>query len=154
MNWFECKVSYEKTMENGSQKKVTEPYLLDALSYTEAELRIIEEIKPYVSAGVTIYSIARARIAEMFFNASGDRYFRAKVQFITLEEKSGTEKRQNVQMLVQASDIRHALDVLEEGMKKTMADYVVIGMTETAIVDIFPFAAPDTEGDKKSQSKN
>ncbi len=141
MNWFECKISYEKIMENGMQKKVTEPYLVDALSFTEAEARIIEEIKPFISGDFTIADIKRARISELFFNENGDRYYRIKVYFITLDEKSGAEKKTAVQMLAQASDIKEAIAVLEEGMKGTMADYTIASVTETMLMDVFPFSA-------------
>ena len=140
MNWFECKISYEKMMENGVQKKVTEPYLVDALSFTEAEARIIEEIKPYISGEFTIADIKRARLSELFFNENGDRYYRIKVCFITLDEKSGAEKKTAVQMLAQASDLKEAIAVLEEGMKGTMADYIIASVTETMIMDVFPFS--------------
>jgi hypothetical protein len=140
MNWFECKVSYEKMMENGVQKKVTEPYLVDALSFTEAEARIIEEIKPYISGEFLIADIKRARLAELFFNESGDRYYKIKVYFITLDEKSGAEKKTAVQMLAQATDIQNAIAVLEEGMKGTMADYTIASISETMIMDVFPFS--------------
>ncbi len=139
-NWFECKISYDKTMENGVQKKVTEPYLVDALSFTEAEARIIEEIKPYISGEYTIADIKRARLNEIFFNENGDRYYKIKVYFITLDEKSGAEKKTAAQMLSQASDINEAIRVLEEGMKGTMADYSIASVTETTLMDIFPFA--------------
>ena len=140
MNWFECKISYEKTMESGFVKKVTEPYLVDALSFTEAEARIIEEIKPYISGEFTITDIKRAKINELFFNESGDRYYKVKVSFITLDKRTGGEKRTNVQMLAQASDIQEAKDVLVEGMKGTMADYVIGEIKETNIMDVFPFS--------------
>lgn len=93
MNWFECKVSYEKAMEGGMQKKVTEPYLVDAMSFTEAEARIIEEIRPYISGEFTVADIKRARLSEIFYNPQGDRYYKAKVCYITLDEKSGAEKK-------------------------------------------------------------
>ena len=141
MNWFECKVSYEKMMENGVQKKVTEPYLVDALSFTEAEARIIEEIKPYISGEFTITDIKRARLAELFFNEEGDRYYKIKVFFITLDEKSGAEKKTAVQMLAQASDLKHAISVLEEGMKGSMADYTIGSVAETMIMDVFAFSS-------------
>ena len=140
MNWFECKISYEKMMENGVQKKVTEPYLVDALSFTEAEARIIEEMKPYISGEFTVIDIKRARIAELFFNESGDRYFRFKVFFISLDEVSGAEKKTAAQMLAQASDIKDAISVLENGMKGTLADYVIASVSETSIMDVFPFS--------------
>ena len=98
-NWFECKVSFEKIMENGAQKKVTEPYLVDALSFTEAEARIIEEIRPFVSGEFTVTDIKRARLSELFFNENGDRFYKIKVYFITLDEKSGAEKKTAAQML-------------------------------------------------------
>ena len=140
-NWFECKVSYDKAGEGGMPKRVTEPYLVDALSFTEAEARIIEELRPYISGDFTVVDIKRARLAELFFNPAGDRYYRLKVFFITLDEKNGTEKKTAVQMLAQASTVREAIDVLEEGMKGTMADYVVASVTETLLIDLFPSSA-------------
>lgn len=140
MNWFECKISYEKMMENGVQKRVTEPYLVDALSFTEAEARIIEEMKPYISGEFMVADIKRARIAELFTNENGDRYYRFRVVFVSLDEKSGVEKKTTVAMLAQASDLKEAIAVLEEGMKGTMADYVLVSVTETMIMDVFPFS--------------
>lgn len=148
MNWFECKVSYEKVMENGIQKKITEPYLVDALSFTEAEARIIEELKPFISGEFMIADIKRAKYAELFFNETGDRYYKIKVLFITLDEKSGAEKKTAVQMLAQASDLKEAISVLEEGMKGTMADYSIGAVTETMLMDVFPFSA---EGKEKTK---
>lgn len=139
-NWFECKVSYEKVLENGMQKKVTEPYLVDALSFTEAEARIIEEIRPYISGEFTITDIKRAKLSELFFNDNGDRFFKAKVMFISLDEKSGTEKKTAVQMLAQASDIKEALRVVEKGMEGTLADYSIASLAETTIMDVFPYS--------------
>lgn len=140
-NWFECKVSYDKMMENGMQKKVSEPYLVDALSFTEAEARIIEEIQPYISGEFTIADIKRVKYSEIFFNENGDRFFKAKIFFITLDEKSGAEKKTTVQMLAQASDLKDALSVVEQGMAGTMADYTIASLAETAIMDIFPYSS-------------
>ena len=113
-NWFQIKASYDKTMENGVQKKVTESYLVDALSFAEAEARAIEELRPYIVGEFTIAAVGRMKLAELFFNENGDRYFKAKLFFITLDEKSGTEKKTAVHMLAQASDIREALEVVEK----------------------------------------
>lgn len=140
-NWFECKVSYEKTMENGTQKKVTEPYLVDALSFTEAEARIIEELRPYIAGEFTIADIKRAKLSELFFNENGDRYFKAKVCFITLDEKSGTEKTTVANMLAQACDLREALQVVNKGMEGTMADYYISSLSATQIMDVFPYSS-------------
>ena len=139
-NWFEVGVSYEKMLENGLQKRVTEPYLIDTLSFTEAEARAIEEMKPYISGDFTIATMKRAKLSEIFFNKNGDRFFKAKVQYITLDEKSGVEKKTAVFMLVQASDIQEAKDVLTKGMSGTMADYELTEIKETKIMDVFPYS--------------
>lgn len=144
-NWFECKISYEKTLENGIQKKVTEPYLIDALSFTEAEARIIEEIRPYISGEFVIADIKRAKLSELFFNENGDRFYKVKVYFITLDERSGAEKKTAATMLAQASSIKEALEVVEKGMEGTLADYVIASLTETAIMDVFPYGCDKEE---------
>lgn len=148
-NWFECKITYDKTQENGVLEKVTEPYLVDALSFTEAEARIIEELRPYISGEFTVADIKRAKLAELFFNENGDRYYKAKVYFITLDEKSGTEKKIGVQMLAQASDIKEALAVVEKGMEGTMADYIIASIAETQIMDVFPYSSDSDEAAPK-----
>ncbi|MDR0994714.1 MAG: DUF4494 domain-containing protein [Tannerella sp.] len=140
-NWFECKVAYEKVMENGMQKKVSEPYLVDALSFTEAEARIIEEMRPFISGEFTVTDIKRARYSEIFFNESGDRYYKVKVYFITLDEKSGAEKKTAAMMLVQASTLQEAINGLDKGMNGTLADYTIASVTETLLMDVFPFTA-------------
>ena len=123
------------------QKKVTEPYLVDAISFTEAEARITEEVRPFISGEFTVTDIKRARLSELFFNENGDRFYKVKVNFITLNEKSGAEKKTAAQMLAQASTLKEAIAVLEEGMKGTMADYTIASVTDTQIMDVFPFNA-------------
>ena len=144
--WFECKIRYEKVMENGMNKKVTEPYLVDALSFTEAEARIIEEISPFISGEFTVADIKRANYSELFNDETGDRWFRCKLQFVTLDEKSGAEKKTSTNVLVQAGDLREAVKNLDEGMKGTMADYVIASVAETAIMDVYPYSSePDVK---------
>ncbi len=147
-NWFECKIRYEKTLENGINKKVTEPYLVDALSFTEAEKRIIEEMTPYISGEFTVSDIKRANYSELFdsIEEAADRWFKCKLYFITLDEKSGAEKKTATQILVQAADLRDAVKKLDEGMKGTMADYSIASISETLIMDVFPYEAePDVK---------
>ncbi|MDR1380616.1 MAG: DUF4494 domain-containing protein [Tannerella sp.] len=140
-NWFECKINYEKVAEDGIQKKVTEPYLIDALSFTEAEARIIEEMRPYISGEFTIVDIKRARYAETFLNDSGDRFYKVKINMITLDEKSGAEKKTPLQMLAQASTLHEAISVIDNGMRGTLADYAIASVAETTLLDVFPFVA-------------
>lgn len=137
--WFECKIKYEKTAEEGKIVKVNEGYLIDALSFTEAEARIIEEMKPFISGEFQVANIKRARINEMFFNENGEKWYRSKVNFITLDEEKGVEKRTGVNMMVQASDIKEALDGIIEGMKGSMADYEIASITETTIIDVYKY---------------
>ena len=150
-SWFECKVSFEKVLENGMQKKVTEPYLVDALSFTEAEARIIEEIRPFISGEFTVTDIKRASLSELLFNENGDRFYKIKVYFITLDEKSGAEKKTAAQMLAQACTLKEAIAVLEEGMKGTMADYTIASVTETMLMDVFPFSVNDDKTPKSGE---
>ena len=145
--WFVCKISYEKTMENGMNKKVTEPYLVDALSFTEAEARIIDEVGPYISGEFTVTAVAKANYSELFFaeDAASDRWFKCKLGFITLDEKTGNEKKTYTNVLVQAFDLRDAVKKLDEGMKGSMADYIILSVAETPIMDVYPYEAKEGE---------
>lgn len=136
-NWFECKVRYDKIQENGAVKKVNEPYLVDALSFTEAEARIIEEQTPYISGEFSVSAVKRTKISEIFFNEDGDRWYLVKVAFITIDERTGVEKRSATFILVQASDFRDSLEKFVEGMKGTMADYEIVSITETPLMDVY-----------------
>lgn len=140
VNYFLSTVRYDKTMENGLNKTVSEQYLFDALSFTEAEARTIEELKPYISGEFSIPQIVKPRISELMLSedVSADRYYKVKVSFITLDEKSGAEKKTNSFILVQASDFKNAYDRFIEGMKGTMADYEIVSIVETQILDYYP----------------
>ena len=149
-NWFECKVRYEKMLETGIQKMVTEPYLVDAWSFTEAEARITEEITPYMSGEFSISDIKRVKYSESFFNETGDRYYKMRLYFITLDEKSGTEKKSATNMLVQASTLKEAVLIVEKEMEKSMVDYTIASATETAIMDVYPYTT--AVQDKKEET--
>ena len=177
--WFECRVRYDQTQENGSQKAVTYQYVVDALSFAEAEKRITEEMAPYISGEFEVTDVKKAAYKEIFFmrNAEktfhneveemtramqkGDmkkadevfhrpleeqtntdsRYYKAKLQFITIDEKTAKEKRSNVTYLVEATSLHNALDNIDAVMKGTMLDYVQASVSETAIMDVYEYAA-------------
>jgi len=139
-NWFECKVRYDRQGEDGLLKSVTEAYLVDAITFAEAEKRINIEMKPFVSGEFLVANIKRVKIAEMFFDATGDKWYRSKVMFMSLDEEKGIEKRTASTMFVQASDMKSALDNLLEGMKNTLADYEIAAIVETAIMDVYQYA--------------
>jgi len=144
-NWYECRVKFEKTLENGTQKKVTEVYLVDAMSFTEAENRIIEEMTPFISGEFEVSAVKKDRIAEMFIDPEGDKWYRAKVMFITLDEKSGAEKKAASTMLVQAKDFQMAVKNLEDGMKGTMSDWEINTISETVIMDVYGVVAKEVK---------
>ena len=153
MQWFECKVKYDKTLETGAVKTVTEPYLVDALSFTEAEARITEEMEPYISGEFTVSAVRRVNLSDIFYNESGDRWYKVKTNFITIDEKTAVEKKTASFQLVQASEFREALDVFMEGMKDTMADFEIASITETMLMDVFSANLDETLADKKAKQK-
>ncbi|MDE6277463.1 MAG: DUF4494 domain-containing protein [Muribaculaceae bacterium] len=136
-NWFECKVRYDKIQENGSAKKVTEPYLVDALTFTEAEARITEEQHPFISGEFSVSAVKRSRISEIFWNEGGDRWYLVKVAFITIDERSGAEKRSVSQILVQCNGFKSAFENFTKGMEGTMADYEIVSIAETPLMDVY-----------------
>ena len=144
--WFECKVSYERQADSMGMKKVSESYLVDALSFTEAEERITKEVRPFVSVGeLEVVNIRRARIAELFLSdeAEDDRYFRAKVNFITVDEKSGSEKKISATMIVKSDSLPNAVTELKAQLDSQMASYEIAAVTDTQILDVFQYEAPE-----------
>ena len=139
--WFECKIAYEKVMEDGLQKKVTESYVVDALSFTEAEKRIMEEMSSYISGEFTVRDIKIAPYKEIFFSDDemADRWYKAKLQFITIDEKTEKEKRSNVIYLVQAGTLNGAIKNVDEVMGGTMIDYVIVSLAETKLMDVYEY---------------
>lgn len=135
--WIEVKVRYDKIMENGAEKKITEAYLVDALSCTEAEARVIEELRPFVGGDLLVTSVTTTKIAEIFWDATGDRFYKVKVNFITLDEKTATEKRNASYILVQASGFKEAYINFEDGMRGTLADYEIEQLCETKLVEVY-----------------
>jgi hypothetical protein len=150
-NWFECKVKYQKIVENGLEKKVTEPYLIDALNFTEAEARMIEEIRPFISGEFDVTNIKKANYSELFFSQddAADKWYKCKLMFVTLDEKSGKEKRSATYILVQASDFIDALGKLQNGMKGTLSDYEIASISETPLVDVYPYQSEECNESKQ-----
>ncbi len=140
-NWFECKIRYEKVMEDGLQKKVTENYVVDALSFSEAEERITEEMSSYISGEFDVADIKKAAYGEIFFSDDemADKWYRAKLQFITYDEKTDKEKRSSVTYLVQAGSFNGAVKNIDEAMGGTMIDYVISSVAETTLMDVYEY---------------
>ena len=141
-NWFLCKIRYEKVMEEGLPKRVTELYVVDALSFSEAEARIMEEMATYISGEFEVYEIDRAVYKEIFFSDDdmADKWYKAKLKFITIDEKTEKEKKTTVYYLVQAGSFEGARRNIDEVMGGTMIDYIIDTVSETTIMDVFEYA--------------
>lgn len=149
--WFECKVRYEKTQEDGSDKLVNELYVVDALSFTEAEASIIDNMAVYVSGELKIANINPANYNEIFFsgNDDDDLWFKARLAFITIDDKN-KEKRTYVNYLIQAKSIEHAKRYVDEVMGETIIDYELKSLSETKIFDVFEHE-PSTDNKQKEK---
>ena len=145
--WFECKVRYEKMMEDGMPKKVVELYTVDALSFSEAEERIMEEMSSYVSGEIEIADLKIAPYKEIFFADSdlADKWYKTKLAFITIDEKTDKEKKTSVFYLVNAGNINSAIKNIDEVMGGTMIDYQIINVSETSIMDVFEYKKKEKE---------
>lgn len=149
--WFECKVRYEKTQEDGSDKLVNELYVVDALSFTEAEASIIDNMAVYVSGELKIANINPANYNEIFFsgNDDDDLWFKARLAFITIDDKN-KEKRTYVNYLIQAKSIERAKRYVDEVMGETIIDYELKSLSETKIFDVFEHE-PSTDNKQKEK---
>lgn len=150
--WYECKVKYRKTDDTGLQKVTTEPYLVDALSYTEAESRITQEMAAYISEEFKITNIKMASYAEIHPFENADRWFKSKVSLLAYDEESGKERKSNMYILVQANDIKEAFDNTISVMQGTMGDYTIPAISESPIMDVFPYFSGE-EGETEELEK-
>lgn len=137
--WFECKIRYDKVDESGVNKSVTETYVVDALSFTEAEKSIIEEMESFVSGEFEVKDIKKATYTEIFFSddSSADKWFKVKLQFITLDDKSGKEKKSSVTYILQSDTFNNAVSSIAEVMNGSMMDYITANVQETSIMDVY-----------------
>ena len=136
--WIKTSVRFQKRMENGTTKRVTESYLVDAISFAEAEARIINEVTTYFCGEFNVSAVKKSNVSEIFRNREGDKWYKAKVALITLDEKTMSEKRTTAVYMVQAPDFHNALENFVASMKKeTMEDFVIVGIEETSILDVF-----------------
>ena len=146
--WYECKVKYRKMDEaSGMQKVKTEPFLVDAISYTEAESRITQEMAAYLSDSeeIKITNIKVANYAEIHPFENSDRWFKSRVSLIAFDEESGKERKTNLYLLVQANDVKEAYENTVSTMKDTMGEYTIPAVSESPIMDVFPYFSGEEE---------
>jgi hypothetical protein len=137
--WYECKIKYSRIDEDDRTKTFNQPYLFDAMSFTEAEARVNEEMVQYISTEFKITNIKVANFAEICPNEDGDRWFKCKLSCITLDEEKGSERRANSYILVQANDVKDAYDVLVASLTDTVSNYEIPSVQESPILDVFPY---------------
>lgn len=137
--WFEVKVSYDKVMEDGSEKKVTETYVVEAMTFTEAEAKIIKDMRTYISGDFDVVNINPMKFKELVFNEQEycDLYYKAKLLFVTIDEKTEKEKKTPVSYLVQAASFDDCKNTIRKLMDDTIIDYQISSVAETKILDVF-----------------
>ncbi len=145
--YFEVKVNYEKLTIYGKRKKVTEPYLVDAVSFTDAEARINKILEQYISGDFAVRNMKIANFSDILPNESGDRWFRCKVSYILYDEEKGTEKRTNTYMLVQANNVVDAYDFINKSMEGMVSDYEIPAVAQSLIMDVFPYKNNEVESE-------
>lgn len=141
--WIETKLRYQKIMENGAVKKVTEPYLVDALSFAEAEDRIIEEMKPYISGEFTVSAVKKAKIAEVV-PGHGGWWYKIRAMFISIDERTGSAKKTPHDFLVEAQDIEEAIVRFKEQVT-LLVEYEITAVAQTPILEVFPANLSETK---------
>ena len=137
--WFECKVKYVKVDQDGRERQVTESFLLDAVSFTDAEARITAQMQSLVRGEFTITDIRKSKIAEVFPFEAGEWWYRCTINLSTIDEEAGKEKKLRTTYLVQADDLREALNRLEESLSFLIVPYVASSIAVSTIADVFPY---------------
>ncbi|HZH72748.1 MAG TPA: DUF4494 domain-containing protein [Mariniphaga sp.] len=137
--WFECKVKYVKVTESGKEQTVTENFLLDAVSFTDAETRITRQMREMVKGEFSVTDIKKSRIAEVFPYENGEWWFKATINLVTVDEEAGKEKKLRTQYIIMADDIKKALNRLEESLSFMVVPYVISSLAVSTIVDVFPY---------------
>ncbi len=137
--WFECKVKYVKIDDDGRERKVSEVYLVDAVSFTDAETRIIQQMETMVRGEFMVDNIKKSNIVEIYPHENGEWWYKARIGIVTIDEKAGKEKKINNYFLVAADDLKQALQRLEEGLAYVLVPYQTTSLAICNIVDVFPY---------------
>lgn len=154
-DFFEVGIRYGKTQEDGTQKNVTEKYAIDALSFGEAEESVIKEMSVYISGDYKLTSNVPANYHEVVTTdaTNADKWYKVRCAFITIDERTEKEKRQNVNFLVQASSLRNALDNFDTFMGKSMIDYEVVSVQTTKLMDVFFHESKEEQKDNANDNE-
>lgn len=138
MSYFIATCKYEKMQENGAVKRVSEKYLCDALSIVEADAVVTENLKPYISGDFFTSKVENSPIAEVIGDKEADKFYLAKVAFVTIDERSGKEKKTVSQWLIGGTDFNDAYEMVLREINKCMADIEIVSLAETPIKEFYP----------------
>lgn len=138
-SWYTVKVKYTKQMEDGTLKRVTEPYLLDAVSFTDAEARIYEELGEQIRGEFLVTGISKTDYADIFHYEDADYWYKCKVTYVSVDADSGKEKKVSNNFLVTAANVKEAFDRIEESLESMLVSFEIPAIAISPIIDIFPF---------------
>lgn len=136
MEYFEVKIKIERVLEDGAQKRVNETYAVEAFSFTDAEARVTKEMEPYITGEFSVTHEKKAQYGEVVFN-EGELFFLVKFNLITLDEKSGKERKNSMYVLFRDTTIDKAKEAARKHMAASVVDYEIEAIKETKILDVF-----------------
>ena len=138
-SWFTVKVKYTKQLEDGRLKRVTEPYLLDAVSFTDAEARIYEELGSQITGEFIITNIAKTDYADIFYYEDADDWYKCKLNYISIDADSGKEKKVSNNFLVTAGSVKEAYDRIKESLSEMTVTFEISSIMLSPIVEVMPY---------------
>jgi hypothetical protein len=142
--WFLCKIRYQKQAENGKQTTINESYLIDSVSFTEAETRIYQELSSIIK-DFNLVSVRPMRLTDVFHYEDAETWFKCKVNYVSVDEKSGKEKKVQNTMLVSALNVKQAYERIEESLKSMLVPFEISDVNITNILEIFPYIPEETK---------
>ena len=137
--WFKVKVKYTKQLESGSFKRVSEPYLLSAMTFTDAEARIYEELGSFIRGEFSVMGITREDIQDIFQYDDADTWFKCKISYDNIDDEGDKKRTVTQNFLVSAKTVKDSYERIEESLETLMLDYQIISIIASPIVEIFPY---------------
>lgn len=137
--WFLCKVKYAKENEEGLLKNISEQYLVDAVSFTEAEAILYDRLASQIRGDFQVTGISKSNIVDVFFYEDSDIWYKCKISYLVADADSGKEKKVTQYMIVTAEDVKNAYDRIQESLSNMLVSFRIPDIVESAIVEVFPF---------------
>lgn len=134
--WYQTKVRYERKNEDGLVKKVMENYLIDALSFTEAEARVTEHLQPHIGNEFQVIGITIKGYEDVYTSdcEDEDSWYSIKVK----QEGIGDSL-----LLIASSSTSEAEKRVKEAMRGSVVDYEIKKVEKTTIKDVVFYVLED-----------